>query len=653
MCVITPTIDKPLSQLVGTAVRERIGFEFETDLAIVNESGAHFVYQTLLFERANESGQRLWSIIVDGIADDGRAAVLEFKTEPLATADELYTCVMDMAVFAFRIGERVKQAGPQARLSFAEVLASLDVETGLASAAGGVLLTGGSSAGAPQATIGIALCNVATALVSAQRFELSEFAYQERKRKVPDTYRLFLDQRVALTGLRGAAEFDGPTKALIWAQEMEQDIVEKREPLPGVFDEPSVVPVVAGQRASHFEVKYLPDYLKPILGAYNSAGLMALTLTYLNAGWYVWGRVKYSKSAFPVMLRNSFAALHSLLPRNTKFTADTAMLKFDLSRDQAIRSRVFRNGFSASLGPLLNSRVSREGRFSDDGTTDYGPSISDWLASIVDAGHGSRKEGCDLYDQRLAQFAPPVDTRGCDLLSRGSVRYSSTSLGSMAVPTISGVPFAIIEFREWPKVSLHPQLWISLATRLHEYYYLHSGACADFPSPWVNSPDLLWYHRDLNLKRSRWASRGFHYTPGNCLFDSTSFQLKWQYNLPYTAAALREMAANEIAGNPQFYLDFLAGDLDVEDPYAVVRDAGRYLAGDRNWEEDVADLAVAALANALDRAGADVMINVVGLDGKSIQRFGKGSTVVELLYNGVDHYVPYFSLPPNDDPWND
>jgi hypothetical protein len=241
------------------------------------------------------------------------------------------------------------------------------------------------------------------------------------------------------------------------------------------------------------------------------------------------------------------------------------------------------------------------------------------------------------------QLEPPADVNGRDLLSRGSVRYSATSLGAMKPDSIRGVPFALVEFREWPRTSLDPQLWVSLATRLYEYYYLHSGACPDFPTPYVGSPDLLWYYRDLKLRRSENASREFSYTPGNCLFDSTSFQLNWQHNVQLSAADLRAMAAKDIAGNPEDYLDFLATDLDYSDPSSlvVVKEAAAYLAVDRNWEEDVADLAVAALANALGRTGLGVVINVVGLDGKRVRSFGTGSIIVELLYNDVDHYVPF------------
>ena len=646
MCLTAPTTAEPLVRFAPAMTRELIGFEFETDLAITHEANREFIYQTVLFERLDKSGKPMWSIIVDGIVGAGRTAVLEFRTEPLGTVDALYTCIMDMAVFAFRVGERVEKAEHHV-LSFADVVIALDGWEGLKPASAGVLLTGGKSVGAPQVTIGIALWNIAQALVSAQRFELTEFVYQEKSVDVPAHYRLFANQTLALPGLRSAAEFDGPTRAFKWAcgiDGLEEGLVNTRA-LHQVFQNPQVVPIIAGYLAGHYEVPRSPEMLKNVRDAYSSAGLMALTLTYLNAGWYVSGTVKYSKAAFPVMVRNSFAALYRSLRKGTAFTVDAAIALFGLTPGQLKKSRVFQNGFTAELKPLggvkkVENQLVDIGRLSDNKQVDFGPRIKDWLTSIIDASWGAKGEACPLYDQALGKLSPPAEVQGHDLLSRGSVRYSSTSLGAKRLVSVSSIPFAVIEFREWPKVSLEPKLWISLATRLFEFYYLHSGSCADFPSPWVSSPDLLWYYQNLKLKRSVWAGRGFHYTPGNCLFDTTAYQLASLHNIQYTPAALRAMAAKEIATRPGLYLDFLAGDLGDEDPFAVVENAAAYLAVDRNWEEDVADLAVAALANALRRDGVDVMLNVIGFDGKLIQSFGRGMVVVPLLYNGVDHYMP-------------
>lgn len=620
MCVTNPSLEAPLYITAQRFTQEAIGFEFETGMAIAYDNRAVLVYQTVLYQQFDIDGGVLWEIIVDGVSEDGRSAVLEFRTAPYATYELVYACVMEIAMFAMRAKGLIEHAGN--RLAFADLIDQIGDRRGLTVAAVGLTILSSDVNAAPQVTMGIAVFNIAQTLVSSQRFELYEFTFQEAyearqagRSYTPQRYTLGIDQRVLLGTTFSRPEIDGPIAALEWAG---REVV-KRGANP--------------------------------LNVFGSAGLLALVLSYLNAGWYIPGRLKYAKAGFQFMSRCYFSGILKALGKGAIFSIELAAGLFGLSDRQLLKARVFQNGFRAELGPLKGAKKAITGlkdweRISGNEETDFGPRIVDWLGSIIAPNSYKKFEETDKYDSSLALI--PVTVDGRDLMCRGSVAYSSTSLAGRLPKTIGGIPFVIIEFREWPKISLAPSLWISLATRLYAFFSIHAGGCGDSPTPFVSDPKFIWPFGDLKMKRSNGFVSGFFYTPGNCLFDATSYQLHHELGVDLDAATLRRMTANEIRTNWQKYVNFVANSVSGGDNIkAEVERAAAYIEGDLNWEEDVADLAPVALAAALNTvtllntANRDVTIVVNQMDGTPAQPFGHGINIINLLYNGVDHYIPY------------
>ena len=668
------------------AVWEALGFEMETDIDI--EDTAPFQYQDVLF-RATGDG---WWISVDGIggrgaAPDSRQAVLEFVIAARSTWLQIERAFDEIAAV---ITAARALLGSGARIALTDLLRSApgtitSRPRALVSAARGEA----AFRLAPQATMGVPLDRLLEMLIAGRDFRLVE---HQRARLAADVHRLIRNHGDEPSATILASCLDGRWSGrtsgeqetrIATVQELSGEAVRKvlaqdPERIPRLHarllrDPDRLVPhqgelLGRGECTDGIDVAtaWLARVSAPLPSGValsdlrKAAGLIAMILRYLNEGWFQLGSAPYAKSAFTVMMRTSFAAMfRNLGTAQALFRRDIGTVLDTWAGDRLNPAwRVFREGYKDDGLKALAMQGVRAGSVQDlrfggrirrAGTdaastvvTFHGPRIVDWIESILNPRHDP--EDFRQVDRFLADVCPPgyatfVAAEALarkDLMSRGPVVYSSTSIGLFDVKDIGGAAFVVLELRQWPSESIEVADCKQLFRRIAGFFATCCGATVGISLTPVNIGSLFGSLGAgglgaalLRLKRSGARSSG---TPGDCLFDAALASGSYPGQ---TAASLRTRVAAEVRTNWRRYVDFLANGAG-DDVMADINAAAEYLAQPGNWQQDVADLAPLALAHA-----TNTILRINNTSTAATANVGPAAgPVVNLSYNGVDHYTP-------------
>jgi hypothetical protein len=621
-------------------VWELIGFELETDIRIL-EGGAALAYGEEIFTAAG------WCIKVDGVTDAGDYGVLEFVITAQLSWDTIGPVVDAIVAVATR-AQTMFATSPH--FTFTELLTACGL--GAARSRGTCRLTVSENRdvhpslgcfGAPQCTVGVPLARLAEVLSSARMLRLVEFD-QQRARTEAERLAAREPTRPSPQQIEEAARklvASQPGNYLVAPQ---SELLERAEVVDGVD-----LALDWGRRMR----ARLPSGVR-LADLDKAVGLMALVMRYLNEGFYRMQPARYAKSIFAVMARTHFAAMFACLgTAQGLFATEIVIMATAWAEGPLGDRRVLRAGFTdAGLVALCPGRRPLRaderlpmggGLVATGGTVAFhGPTIRDWINSILAPTGGGDIDGARDLDRRLATLYSAQSSMTTllgslsrrDLMSRGALAFNSVSMGLFDIKMIEGVPFVVVEIREWPKFSLAPTRWKPLLGRLWTFFHQNCWAMVERASVDLSAVrelgvSVVFDEALLGRLREKGGSSA---TPGDCLFNAVLASGLFPTE---TAASLRVRAANELRNHWERYIDQLPNDVEAGDDMArIIENAANYIATPGNWRAGVADLAPIALANAL---GHPIQIRTPA----GVRRVGAGRLAdVFVVYNGIDHYTP-------------
>ena len=475
-----------------TQVWERIGFEIETDFRILGGS-VSLAYGEVVLQATG------WCIKVDGLSETADEGVLEFVIEHKLEWDEIQPIIRQVTGFVESI---IKQLMKR-ECSLKELVDQFERTTDLKVVSkasyriscipkGKEKPSPRACLGAPQMTFGVPLARVPHVLQAAQALRLEEHDRRAAQNEA-NQWRISQKKRKKEVSKNDL----GTMREKRYAELSPSYLVRSHIALnrSGMDPAETVFAWVKVQK----ERTDIPHIHSNEID--KIAGLLTLVLRYLDDGYYPVHPVVYAKSYFMVMARTHFAAMFQSIGGEAQGLCEEALGELVLTWseetdiDKLDKRHVCRSGFRDSgLDSLALRQRRRSTRDGDHvpfngvvrsgGTVLYhGPSIGAWLRSIQNPRDEVSKEETiiarvikDLYreDPSIHKYVKSILKK--DLMSQGSLAYNSISMGLFNVKQIEGIPFVVLEIRDWPNWSIPPRLWEPLLKRLWEFFRDECGA---------------------------------------------------------------------------------------------------------------------------------------------------------------------------------